>query len=158
MVDVVSSEKRSQMMAGIRGKDTQPELTLRRHLHRAGFRFRLHDKDVAGRPDILFKPRRAAIFVHGCFWHRHEGCHWCTTPASNPEFWAVKFARNKARDIDVRDTLNASGWRVGVVWECGLRMPSLALTVEQVIAWIEVGTENFETALVRPRIEAESPQ
>lgn len=151
MVDVVSPEKRSQMMSGIRGKYTKPELTLRRHLHAAGLRFRLHDPDVTGRPDLVFKSRRAAVFVHGCFWHRHEGCHWCTTPASNPEFWAAKFARNIARDQEVRNALNSSGWRVGTVWECGLRSPWLALTLEEVTCWIREGTENFESTLVRPR-------
>ncbi|MGK9337348.1 very short patch repair endonuclease [Sinorhizobium meliloti] len=151
MVDVVSSEKRSQMMSGIRGKNTKPELTLRRHLHAAGLRFRLHDPDVTGRPDLVFKSRRAAVFVHGCFWHRHEGCHWCTTPASNPEFWAAKFARNRARDIEVREALNASGWRVGTVWECGLRSPWLALTLEEVTCWLTNGAANFESELVRPR-------
>ncbi|RVQ59893.1 very short patch repair endonuclease [Sinorhizobium medicae] len=151
MVDVVSSEKRSQMMSGIRGKNTKPELTLRRHLHAAGLRFRLHDPDVIGRPDLLFKSRRAALFVHGCFWHRHEGCYWCTTPASNPEFWTAKFARNKARDVEVRAALNASGWRVGTVWECGLRPTWLALTLEKVTCWIRDGAAIFETELVRPR-------
>lgn len=158
MVDVVSPEKRSQMMSGIRGKNTKPELTLRRHLHHARLRFRLHDSDVPGRPDIVFKSRRAAVFVHGCFWHRHEGCYWCTTPASNPDFWTAKFKRNVARDIEVRDALNACGWRVATVWECGLRPAWLALTVEEVTCWIAKGTENFESALVRPICEAESPQ
>ncbi|MGO8063917.1 very short patch repair endonuclease [Rhizobium leguminosarum] len=158
MVDVVSREKRSRMMAGIRGKNTKPELTLRRHLQAAGLRFRLHRSDVIGRPDLLFKSRRAAVFVHGCFWHRHEGCHWCTTPASNPEFWAAKFARNIARDLEVRSALNSSGWRVGTVWECGLRSPWLALTLEEITSWIKDGTDNFESALVRPRRETDNPQ
>lgn len=158
MVDVVSPEKRSQMMSGIRGKNTKPELTLRRHLHAAGLRFRLHHPDVTGRPDLVFRSRRAAVFVHGCFWHRHEGCHWCTTPASNPEFWIAKFARNVARDIEVRESLNASGWRVATVWECGLRSPWLTLTVEEVARWICEGTGNFESALVRPRNETLMPQ
>jgi DNA mismatch endonuclease, patch repair protein len=151
MIDVVTPEKRSQMMSGIRGKNTKPELILRRHLHSAGLRFRLHDPVVTGRPDLMFKSRRAAVFVHGCFWHRHEGCHWCTTPASNSEFWAVKFARNVARDIQVREALKASGWRVATIWECGLRAPWLELTVDEVTRWIRSGAENFESALVRPR-------
>lgn len=152
MVDVVDSEKRSRMMAGIRSKDTQPELTLRRRLHRSGLRYRLHAIDLPGRPDILLPGRKAAIFVHGCFWHRHEGCHWCTTPASNTEFWSAKFERNRTRDLEVRVALHAAGWRVAVVWECGLRAASLEQTIEQVLAWTASGTSDFESELVRPRI------
>ncbi|NML76937.1 DNA mismatch endonuclease Vsr [Rhizobium sp. S-51] len=158
MIDVVGPEKRSQMMSGIRGKNTKPELTLRRHLHATGLRFRLHDPDVTGRPDLVFKSRGAVVFVHGCFWHRHEGCHWCTTPASNPEFWAAKFARNIARDLEVRNALNSSGWRVGTVWECGLRSPWLQTTLDEVAHWIRNGAGNFESDLVRPRSETERQQ
>ncbi len=158
MIDVVSPEKRSQMMSGIRGKNTKPELTLRRHLHAAGLRFRLHDPDVTGRPDLVFKSRGAVVFVHGCFWHRHKGCHWCATPETNPKFWVAKFARNVARDQEVRNALNSSGWRVGTVWECGLRSPWLQTTLDEVAHWIRNGAENFESGLVRPRSETERQQ
>jgi DNA mismatch endonuclease (patch repair protein) len=152
MTDVVDPPTRARMMAGIGGKDTKPEMALRRRLHAAGLRFRLHAAKLPGKPDIVLPSRRAAIFVHGCFWHRHEGCHWCSTPASNVEFWAAKLRRNRARDAEVRDALHAAGWRVAVVWECGLRAASLDETVEQVLAWAAgTGTGDYESALVRPR-------
>jgi len=151
MVDVVDSEKRSRMMAGIRSKDTQPELTLRRRLHRSGLRYRLHAIDLPGRPDIVLPGRKAAIFVHGCFWHRHEGCHWCTTPASNTEFWGVKFASNVQRDKRAAEQLHSAGWRVAVVWECALRATSMDDTACRLLAWIKFGSGDFESPLVRRR-------
>ena len=97
MVDTVDSATRSRMMAGIRGKDTKPERVLRQRLHAAGIRFRLHAPGLPGKPDLVFPRYKAVAFVHGCFWHRHEGCHWCTTPASNTEFWQTKFDHNVVR-------------------------------------------------------------
>ena len=108
-------------MAGIKGKDTKPELTLRRALHARGFRFRLHTKNVPGRPDLMFPKYKSVVFVHGCFWHRHAGCRYTTTPATRPEFWQAKFEANVARDNAVRDMLLEAGWRVATVWECALR-------------------------------------
>lgn len=123
MTDIVDQQTRSRMMAGIRGKDTKPELALRRALHARGFRFRLHSKAVHGRPDLVLPKYRAVVFVHGCFWHRHEGCRYSTTPSTRPEFWQAKFDANVARDSSVRTTLLEDGWRVGTVWACALRKP-----------------------------------
>lgn len=106
------------MMAGIRSKNTKPELLVRSWLHRRGFRFRLHGAGLPGRPDLVFKQYRAVVFVHGCFWHRHTRCRYATTPASNPAFWQSKFAANTARDLKVRRELRQLGWRVHVLWEC----------------------------------------
>ncbi|MCC6006197.1 MAG: DNA mismatch endonuclease Vsr, partial [Rhodobacteraceae bacterium] len=103
-------------------------------LPRRGFRYRLHGKGVPGRPDLILAKYRAVIFVHGCFWHRHEGCRYATTPATRPEFWAEKLAANVRRDRAVFDALVADGWRVATIWECALRKPE---SVEQTIAAIE---------------------
>lgn len=105
-------------MARIRGKNTGPELAVRKVLHRLGFRFRLHRRDLPGRPDLVLPRHRTAVLVHGCFWHRHQGCKNATTPKSNVEFWEAKFARNTARDAETEQALTACGWRVLTVWEC----------------------------------------
>lgn len=118
MVDVHTPERRSFNMSRIGGRDTSPEVTLRSALHRAGLRFRLHVKDLPGRPDIVLPRRRLVIFVHGCFWHRHPGCRFTTTPATNTEFWKTKFARNVERDADNIAAVRAAGWAVFVAWEC----------------------------------------
>ncbi|MDD2868647.1 very short patch repair endonuclease [Neomegalonema sp.] len=137
MMDVVDHQTRSRMMAGIRGKDTKPELTLRRALHARGFRFRLHAPTLEGRPDLAFAQHRAAVFVHGCFWHRHEGCRYASTPSTRPEFWRTKFAANQARDAAVRTKLLAAGWRVATVWECALRKAGQAeRSTEVLAAWL----------------------
>ncbi|MES2443975.1 MAG: DNA mismatch endonuclease Vsr [Pseudomonadota bacterium] len=151
MVDVVDQATRSRMMAGIRGKDTKPEIILRKALHRAGFRFRLHAKDLPGRPDVVLSSRRVVVFVQGCFWHRHAGCHWCSTPASNFEFWEAKFARNVERDRNTVQVLSEMGWRTAVVWECGLRKTLAASTVEHLIRWMMSDSVLFESGLVRPK-------
>ncbi|AOO80312.1 very short patch repair endonuclease [Bosea vaviloviae] len=149
MADIVDLATRSRMMAGIRGKDTKPESLLRSSLHRAGFRYRLHVAGLPGRPDIVLVSRRVAIFVHGCFWHRHKGCHWCTTPASNVEFWQNKFARNVERDKEAMQALADLGWRTAIVWECALRKAYAVETVVEVDRWIRSDMPFFESALVR---------
>jgi DNA mismatch endonuclease (patch repair protein) len=108
-------------MASVRGKDTKPELELRRGLHRLGYRFRLHRKDLPGRPDIVLPKHRTVIFVNGCFWHRHDGCSKATTPKTRVEFWSTKFEQNVARDQRNVEDLEAAGWRVLVVWECEIK-------------------------------------
>lgn len=108
-------------MARVRGKDSGPEWVVRRLLHSMGWRYRLHARDLPGRPDIVVRSRRRAIFVHGCFWHRHEGCRRATMPATRTEFWAAKFAANVERDRRVFEALRTAGWSVLVVWECELR-------------------------------------
>lgn len=121
MADIVDPRTRSRMMAGIKGKDTRPELLIRSALHKAGFRFRLHDKRLPGSPDLVLPKYRAVIFVHGCYWHRHKGCRFATTPATRTEFWGNKFRRNVERDERNRVQLLDDGWRVFTIWECGIR-------------------------------------
>lgn len=136
-MDIVDGQTRSRMMAGIRGKDTRPELALRRALHARGFRYRLHAKNLPGTPDLVLRRYRAAIFVHGCFWHRHEGCRYTTTPSTRPEFWLEKFAANIARDRSTRTVLLSEEWRVATVWECALRKPRQIGSVADLLAeWL----------------------
>jgi len=142
MTDIVDSQTRSRMMAGIRGKNTKPELALRRSLHALGLRYRLHAKGIPGKPDIVLPKHRAVIFVHGCFWHRHAGCRYATVPATRPEFWATKFDANVMRDAGVQSALRETGWRVGTVWECALRTDtSIAQTRDMVVAWLRRGDD-----------------
>lgn len=121
MVDLLTSERRSWNMSQIKGRNTRPELRLRSLLHRAGFRFRLHAKQLPGRPDVVLPKYRTAIFVHGCFWHRHPGCRNTTTPSTRREFWQEKFDGNVRRDARNRAALEATGWTVVTVWECELK-------------------------------------
>lgn len=118
MTDIVNRKRRSEMMAGIHGRDTAPELAVRRIAHRMGLRFRLHRRDLPGRPDLVFPKHRLAVFVHGCFWHRHQGCRYAYMPKSRVAFWAEKFAVNVARDARQEAALRAHGWRTFVIWEC----------------------------------------
>lgn len=120
MADRLTSQRRSWNMSRIRGQDTKPEITLRSILHRAGFRFRLQDRNLPGRPDIVLKKYRTVIMVHGCFWHRHQGCRNATMPSTRTEFWSEKFAGTVERDKRVIKELNALGWLVITVWECAL--------------------------------------
>ncbi|MBH0238934.1 DNA mismatch endonuclease Vsr [Methylobrevis sp. L22] len=141
MPDVVDAATRSRMMSGIRGKDTQPEMIVRRGLHSRGFRFRLHDKRLPGSPDLVFPGRRAVIFVHGCFWHGHS-CHLFRMPATRQEFWCSKIEGNTARDKVVEATLVADGWRVLTIWECALkgreRLP-VDTVLDRAAAWLVAG-------------------
>lgn len=121
MVDIVDSKTRSRMMAGIKGKDTKPEIMVRRFLHKAGFRYRLHDYTLPGCPDLVLPRYQTVIFVNGCFWHRHQGCKLTYLPKSNSDKWQERFDQNILRDRNNIDALARSGWRVIVVWECGLR-------------------------------------
>jgi DNA mismatch endonuclease (patch repair protein) len=120
MSDVVLPEKRSQMMSGIKGKNTRPEIIVRKALHLRGFRYRLHQKDLAGKPDLALRKYMTAIFVHGCFWHGHE-CRLFKWPKSNVDFWKNKIEGNCERDARQMTQLRDRGWRVIVVWECALR-------------------------------------
>ena len=110
-------------MALVRHKDTAPEMTVRKMLSRLGYRYRLHVADLPGKPDVVFRPRRKAIFVHGCFWHRHRGCARTRTPKTRVEFWTQKFADNVARDRSNRAKLSRAGWSTLVVWECVSEKP-----------------------------------
>jgi DNA mismatch endonuclease (patch repair protein) len=121
MTDVHTPEQRSRNMASIRGRDTKPERTVRSLLHRLGYRFRLHRRDLPGKPDLVFPSRRRVIFVHGCFWHMHD-CRWGkVTPATNSEFWHSKRQGNCDRDRRALEALSAAGWEALIVWECDLR-------------------------------------
>ena len=120
-MDRLTRQHRSWNMSRIRGKDTAPEILVRSALHRMGFRFRLHKRDLPGRPDIVLARYRTAVFVHGCFWHRHPGCTKAYTPKSRIHFWQSKFDQNVERDAAVRDQLEHLGWNVVVVWECEVR-------------------------------------
>lgn len=120
MPDFLTPAQRSERMAAIRSKDTVPELALRKALHALGLRYRVNDRRLPGKPDIVFPRHRAVIFVHGCFWHRHAGCKVASTPKSNTDFWLDKFAKNVARDERSATILHTAGWRVFIVWECEL--------------------------------------
>lgn len=119
--DVFSEEKRSEIMSRVRSEDTSPELRVRSTLHRLGFRFRLHRRDLPGSPDIVLPKYRTVVFVHGCFWHRHPDCKRATLPRQNREFWRKKLSRNVQRDEEAQARLKALGWRVIVLWTCELR-------------------------------------
>ena len=121
MADIVDKETRSRMMSGIRGKDTKPEIVVRKLLHSEGFRFRLHRKDLPGRPDIVLPKYRTAILVHGCFWHGHDDCHLFRLPRSRTDFWQEKIAGNQARDRKNILLLHDLGWRTLEIWECALK-------------------------------------
>ena len=122
-MDVLTKEQRARCMSRVRGKDTTPELRVRRMLHRLGYRFRLHKRNLPGRPDITLTRHGLVIFVHGCFWHGHEGCPRSKRPTTNTEFWNTKLDRNAQRDRANRKTLESQGWRVATVWECETRTP-----------------------------------
>ena len=137
--DVVDTATRSRMMAGIKGKNTKPELQVRRFLHAKGFRYRLHDRSLPGRPDLVFPRRRAVILVHGCFWHGHD-CRFFKWPATRPEFWRGKISENRKRDERNKHALQNLGWRVLIIWECAVKTAPktrIADTLEAVSEWLE---------------------
>jgi DNA mismatch endonuclease (patch repair protein) len=134
MADITDRATRSRMMSSIRGKDTRPELRVRSHLHRAGLRFRLHVRELPGSPDLVRPRHRVAIFVNGCYWHRHPRCSRATTPRTNVEFWMTKFAGNVARDRRKTAELRKLGWRVIVCWECRTDDASLDRLVRRISA------------------------
>lgn len=136
------------MMAGIKGKNTKPELLVRKGLHALGFRFRLHGKDVPGKPDLVLKKYSAAIFVHGCFWHGHD-CHLFKMPSTRPEFWEAKISRNRERDQQVKDQLKEFGWRRLVIWECALKGKTrldFDTLIHRAAQWIKLGEPDAEIA------------
>jgi DNA mismatch endonuclease (patch repair protein) len=121
MADIMSAEKRSYVMSRVGSKNTQPELAVRKYLHAEGFRFRIHYKDLPGKPDIVLPKFKAVIFVHGCFWHGHEGCRRSQLPATRTDWWASKIVRNQERDKEQQAELREAGWRIMIVWECRLK-------------------------------------
>jgi DNA mismatch endonuclease, patch repair protein len=146
MADIVPAEVRSRMMANIRGKNTRPELILRRALHAAGFRYRLHDRTLPGTPDIILPRYRALIFVHGCFWHGHD-CPMFRWPATRPDFWREKIERNQIVDARNEQQLEQAGWRQAVVWECALKGKSrwpLAEVIAACALWLRSDDSRIE--------------
>lgn len=144
MTDVVDQATRSRMMSGIRGKNTKPEWQVRRGLHVRGFRYRLHPKDLPGKPDLVLPKYKAAIFVHGCFWHGHN-CRLFKWPSTRQEFWRQKIEGNVERDRRAIDALVEMGWRVATVWECGLRCPDGGeAAADQLACWLTSGGARME--------------
>ncbi|MDP9421390.1 MAG: DNA mismatch endonuclease Vsr [Pseudomonadota bacterium] len=121
MADRLSAAQRSENMRRIKSADTNPELLVRRLVHGMGYRYRLHRKDMPGKPDLVFGPRRKVIFVHGCFWHQHSGCRAGRMPGSNQAYWKPKLQRNKDRDEAARQALELAGWQVMIIWDCETR-------------------------------------
>jgi DNA mismatch endonuclease (patch repair protein) len=160
MVDVVDPATRSRMMAGIRGKNTKPELLVRSALHKRGFRFALHSAGFPGRPDIVMPKWRVAIFVHGCFWHWH-GCHLSKLPSTNVPFWKTKLGSNQYRDELSQLSLISAGWRTAVIWECALRgqkaMSQLPELLNRLDCWIRSSEEPLALELPEPVVQA-TPQ
>ncbi|MDE0604804.1 MAG: very short patch repair endonuclease [bacterium] len=117
-LDPLTARQRSELMSRIRSKDTRPEMLVRRLVHGMGYRYRLHAKELPGRPDLVFRPQRKAILVHGCFWHRHEGCPANRMPKTRREFWSRKLNGNARRDQRNKETLEREGWQVLIIWEC----------------------------------------
>ena len=146
MADIVPADMRSRMMAGIRGTNTKPELLLRKGLHARGFRFRLNDPVLPGKPDIVLPRYRAVILAHGCFWHGHD-CHLFKWPSTRPEFWQTKIGRNREVDARTDAALAEAGWRQGVVWECALKGRT-RLPLEDVISacaeWLRSDRQRIE--------------
>ncbi len=148
MADIVDAATRSRMMSGIRGTNTKPELHVRSLLHRRGFRFRLHVRDLPGRPDIVLPRYHAVVFVHGCFWHGHA-CPLFRLPSTRPEFWQTKIDRNRINDNQATAALRAGGWRVATVWECaikGRRKLDDAKLTDSIDAWLRGSAGLLELA------------
>lgn len=120
-MDRLTPSRRSWLMSRVKSVDTTPEWVIRRLVFGMGYRYRLHDKRLPGKPDLVFPSRRKVIFVHGCFWHWHEGCRYASLPKTNTEFWTAKFVRNRERDCEIQRKLNDAGWQALVVWQCELR-------------------------------------
>lgn len=145
MVDVLTPEQRRLNMSRIRSKDTKPEMLIRRGLHARGLRYRLNDRALPGRPDLVFPKYHTAVFIHGCFWHAH-GCALSKLPATRQDFWRTKLTANAVRDCKAVDALKAVGWRVLVIWECALRGPSRqreSVVLERAAKFIQDSDSNF---------------
>ncbi len=137
MTDIFEPGKRSEIMSRIRGRDTKPEMVIRRIAHGLGFRFRLHRRDLPGSPDLVFPRHRAVIMVHGCFWHRHPGCKYASSPKTRARFWEDKFEGNVVRDRRNEEALGELGWRVMVIWECETR--DREAVAERIVEFLQGG-------------------
>lgn len=130
--------QRSALMSRIRSKNTKPEVTVRRMLHARGLRFRLHRRDLPGKPDIVLPRYRLVILVHGCFWHQHEGCRLASKPKTRSEYWTPKLAGNVRRDLEAQAALHALGWRVEIIWECEVRSAqAIGARVNEILSTLE---------------------
>jgi DNA mismatch endonuclease (patch repair protein) len=154
-MDIVNPQKRSEMMSGIRSKNTRPEILIRKGLFNLGYRYRINDKNVFGKPDIVLKKYNAAIFIHGCFWHGHIGCGNFKIPSTNRQFWEDKIDTNRKRDAEVLNRLRSTGWRICIIWECSIRGKEQLLLVEKTIdsisnwllsdaVWLEITSEKYK--------------
>lgn len=145
MADVVDVATRSRMMAGIKGRDTKPEWIIRRVLHHRGFRYRLHARDLPGRPDLVLPKHYAVVFIHGCFWHGHD-CPQFKWPKTREDFWRTKICGNRDRDARAIEALTKQGWRVAIVWECALRGTGKdpGAVVDRLATWLQSHNQGFE--------------
>jgi DNA mismatch endonuclease (patch repair protein) len=146
MADTLTKPQRSKLMSKVRSRDTKPEWILRCGLHRLGFRYRLKNRHLPGSPDLVFAKFHAAVFVHGCYWHRHQGCKDASTPKSNIDFWERKFAENIERDSRIIRELENLGWRILVVWECELTRKARE-TVHRVASWLKQGNVCYDCVI-----------
>lgn len=144
MVDHLTPQLRSLVMSRIRGRDTSPELAVRRLTHSLGYRFRLHKKGLPGTPDLVFASRRKVIFVHGCFWHRHAGCKRASLPTSRIEYWAEKFRRNVERDAEAERALRYLGWDVLVIWQCETKARNMGPLGLKIAEFLETAANHFD--------------
>lgn len=155
-MDKISPEQRSTMMAGIKGKNTRNEILIRKELHKLGFRYQLHRKDLPGKPDLVFPKHQAIIFINGCFWHAHN-CHLFKWPSTRPEFWKEKIGANKVRDKRNLETCIALGWKVLVIWECALKGKThrqLNEVIHTTANWLLYDSQN---AVIEGKNETYSP-
>ena len=152
MTDVVDSDTRSRMMSGIKAKNTQPELLVRKALFSKGLRYKLHDKSLPGKPDLVFPKYRSAVFINGCFWHGHD-CHLFKLPSTRPECWKEKITRDKSKDADAGRVLKEDGWNVIIVWECALKGKD-RIELSEIVDRIEfaMGSGYSETIAGRPQL------
>lgn len=133
MADVHTKEQRSYNMSRIKGKDTKPEMLVRKHLHAKGFRYKLHDKTLPGKPDLVLPKYKTVIFIHGCFWHGHNNCNYFTIPKTRTEWWTEKIEKNKANDEKAVKLLRKDGWKIITVWECKLKPAKIEKTLSALV-------------------------
>ena len=157
MKDRFSTDERSAIMARVKAANTRPEITVRRLVHRLGFRFRLHRRDLPGTPDLVLPKHRAVVFVHGCFWHQHSCPRGRRQPASNPSYWGPKLARNVERDASARNALERMGWRVLTIWECQIGRPDLGERIDRFLRVAAQGASNASPPSTNERRQPVEP-
>lgn len=146
MADIVTPEKRSKMMSGIKNKDTKPELLIRKSLHKKGFRYKLHDKNLPGKPDLVLPKYKAVIFINGCFWHKHD-CYLFKWPKSRCVFWKQKIEGNAKKDLEHFQSLEQLGWRIMIIWECSIKGKKLLQQdniIEMTVKWLKSDIPKYE--------------